>query len=89
LFYIVDERYGYKDFLKYNSLNFINRCTELGINFKYEVNPTIGHSVPYSLRHVLNFFKEIPERGTVESSGFPELAMQEGIEFDDVVIANS
>lgn len=86
LYYIVDQRYGYKNFLKNNSLRFINRCAELGINFKYEVQPTIGHSVPYSMRHVLNFFAELPSEGVV-STGFPELALKEGIEFDKVNIA--
>lgn len=83
VFYIVDQRFGYRNLLKGNSLNFINRCTDLGINFKYEVSPDMGHSVPYTLRHILKFFSSLPKAG-VEKTGFPDLAYEEGYLFDDI-----
>ena len=83
VFYIVDQRFGYKNLLRNNSLKFINRCEELGINFKYEVSPDMGHSVPYTLRHVLKFFSSLPKMG-VTQTGFPDLAHEEGYLFDDV-----
>lgn len=83
LFYIVDQRFGYKNLLKNNSLRFINRCVDLGINLKYEVSPDIGHSVPYTLRHVLKVFDSLP-KAEVKYTGFPDLAYEEGYLFDDV-----
>jgi len=88
LFYIVDQRYGYKNFLKNNSFQFVNRCVELGLNFKYEVQPTIGHSSLYSMKHIQNFFESLPQENSVVSTGFPDLAINEGIEFDNVTIAS-
>jgi hypothetical protein len=44
-FHIIDQRFGFKDYVTLNSLAFVSRCIELGVNVHYELLLTAGHSV--------------------------------------------
>jgi len=83
-FHIVDQRFGFKDFVAVNSFQFVGRCLELGINVHYEILPTSGHSVNYPMSHVLELFSKYPNNGRVLSTGFPALVGEDNILIDEV-----
>lgn len=83
-FHIVDQRFGFKDFVRLNSFDFVSRCLDLGINVHYELLPTSGHSVNYPMSHVLDLFSKYPNDGRVLSTGFPALVGDDGIRVDEI-----
>lgn len=83
-FHIIDQRFGFKDFVALNSLAFVTRCIELGINVHYELLPTAGHTVNYPMSHVLDLFTKYPKNGRVLSTGFPALVGEDGVFVDEV-----
>jgi hypothetical protein len=80
-FNIIDQRFGFKDFVKLNCFDFVGRCLELGINVHYELLPTSGHSVNYPMSHVLDLFSKYPDGG-----GYCLLALvgEDGMSVDEV-----
>jgi hypothetical protein len=83
-FHIIDQRFGFKDFVVLNSFPFVERCLELGINVHYELLPTSGHTVNYPMSHVLELFSKYLNNGRVLSTGFPAFVGEDGIAVDDV-----
>lgn len=83
-FHIVDQRFGFRDFVRLNSFSFVQRCLDLGINVHYELLPTMGHSVSHTMRHVLGLFSKYPDEGCVLGTGFPKLVEEDGLQIDEV-----
>lgn len=83
-FHIVDQRFGFKDFVTLNSMKFVSRCLELGINVHYEILPTAGHSINHSFSHIVKQFSKYPINGKILSTGFPGIVEEDGMLLEDL-----
>ena len=62
LFFICENRFGQRDYLKQQAMSFISTLNELGINYHLEIVPTSGHKKNLGVREVRALFEKfIPE----------------------------
>jgi len=62
LFFLCENRFGQKNYLKEHTMSFIATLEELGSNYHLEIVPTSGHNKNLGIREVKALFeKYIPE----------------------------
>lgn len=62
LFFICENRFGQKDYLKEQAMSFVSTLNELELNYHLEIVPTSGHNKNLGLREVRALFEKfIPE----------------------------
>lgn len=67
LYFICENRFGQKNYLKQQAMSFISTLEELQVNFHLEIVPTSGHNKNLGLREVRALFEKfIPELNYLE-----------------------